>query len=125
MRSYSYVLFLICITMAFIACEPEAEINENDIIGLWEVVYAERNGKPTELVEGALFEIRPDSTMTTDLTGVEQDGAFDYVDGTLHHHSAEPLSYHMMELSRDSMTMRVDIRGLKFMLDMVRQEAEE
>ena len=107
------------------ACSEEQEVAADELVGNWEVVYAERNGKTTELVKGARFSIEDSGMMTTDITGKEQGGEYVFENGAIHHHSEDNLVYKVRFVEGDSMGLHVDIRGLKFMLQMVRLNKEE
>ena len=71
MRSIWVVLVIVCLALPQVSCGEESEVTEEDVIGEWEVIAANRNGKPTELVKGAMFSIGKDGQMSTDLTGTE------------------------------------------------------
>ena len=124
MRSIWGVLFTVCLILPLVSCGEDNEVTEDDIIGEWEVFAASRNGKPTDLITGATFEIGDEGQMSTDLTGSEVSGPYEFVEDQLHHMTGEQLIYTVKQTNPDTLTLRVDIRGLDFVLRMARAEAE-
>jgi hypothetical protein len=105
-------------------CAEEKEIAVEDLYGLWEVVYAERNGHPAETVKGAQFDIRESGEMTTDITGKEVVGDFSFEEGRITHHTETEFVYAVMDIQQDTMHFHVEIKGLEFMLELAKQQKE-
>ena len=115
------VLFLSVVMLAMGSCISDAGPQEEDLIGKWKVVFAQRNGKMTELVNGVTFTFDDKGSMKTDMPGVDGTGAFTLEDQILVHHGKSEVLYNLNKLTRDSMQLAVDLQELNFVLNLVRQ----
>ena len=120
MRSGYGVLMIGMMLLSLVACKEEQAVQHSDLIGMWVVTYAERDGKPTELINGAVFQI-DDSTMSTDFTGFEKHGRYEF-DGSVLRHSAQGESvYEVVSVRVDTMDLRTRVSGLRFDMELMRQ----
>jgi len=119
------VLILSVVFLGFGGCKTDTAVDEEDLAGVWQVVFAERNGKITELVNGATFVFDDTGSMTTDITGFDDKGSFTIEEPILMHHGKNEVLYTLNKLTRDSMQLAVDLQGLNFVLDLVRLESKK
>jgi len=110
--------------VSLFSCVEEKEIVIDDLYGLWTVYDAKRNGNPAETVKGAQFDIRKSGEMTTDITGEEVVGDFTFEGGKIMHNTESAFVYNVVDINRDTMELQFDIKGLKFQLDLARQQTE-
>lgn len=124
MRLLLCVLILTGFAVSLFSCVEDKEIVIDDLYGLWIVYDAKRNGNPAETVKGAQFDIRKSGEMTTDITGEEVVGDFSFEDGKIMHDTESALEYSVIDVNNDTMQLQFDIKGLKFQLDLARQQTE-
>lgn len=110
--------------MIFSACTEEREVGVDDLIGTWEVKAAERNGRATETLNGALFEFRTDGSMMTNISGEEDEGSFTFENGQIRHNGALAADYQIREFETDSMSLNVILHQMHFALDLRRATNE-
>ncbi len=120
MRSGFFVLLSGIVLLATSACGDDDIVEQKDVLGTWEVIHAKRNGKPTELINGAVFKIA-DSTMSTDFTGFEKAGKYAWEDGLIKHLAEGESVYEIVSLRSDTMNLRTKVEGLKFDMQLTRQ----
>ncbi len=124
MRFSSFVLLISVLLLLMGSCQSETDLSEKDLVGKWKVVFAQRNGRATELVNGAMFVFDDKGYMNTDITGVEDKGSFTVEEMVLIHHGERDVLYTLNKLTRDSMQLVVDLQGLNFVLDLVRLQSK-
>lgn len=119
------VLIMSVMVFALGGCFPDKAIHAEDLVGAWEVVDAQRNGKATELVNGATFVFGKNGIMKTDITGFDDSGSFSFEEPILTYHGKNEVLYTLNKLTQDSMQLAVDLQGLNFVLDLVRQQSKK
>jgi hypothetical protein len=125
MKLSFFVLLLLFGLIAIESCKSDAGMNAEDLIGEWTVVNARRNGKITELVNGATFVFDDKGYMSTDITGSKDNGAYTFEEPILTYHGDSEVLYNLNKLTRDSMRLAVDLQGLNFVLDLVKQQSKK
>ena len=98
-------------------CEEEAGMETDNLEGTWQVVEATRNGKQTELVNGAEF-VFDEGSMVTDITGFRDSGQYVLEGVNLMHHGRADVPYTVNHITSDSLQLSVVLRGLSFVLDL-------
>jgi|GEM_PF-3831668 len=121
MKLSFFVLVLSVVVLVMGSCTSDDGMHEEDLVGKWQVVQAQRNGKSTELVNGATFVFDGKGIMKTDITGAEDAGSFTLNEPVLTYHGKKDVLYTLNKLTQDSMQLAVDLQGLNFVLDLVRQ----
>ena len=121
MKLSFFVLVLSVVVLVMGSCTSDNGMHEEDLVGKWQVVQAQRNGKSTELVNGATFVFDEKGIMKTDITGAEDAGSFTLNEPVLTYHGKKDVLYTLNKLTQDSMQLAVDLQGLNFVLDLVRQ----
>jgi hypothetical protein len=81
-----FVLLLSIGLFAATSCTSDDAMSEEDLRGKWEVVTAQRNGRPTELVNGATFVFDETGSLTTDFPSVNHEGLYTLEGQLLQHH---------------------------------------
>lgn len=94
------------------------------MIGHWEVVSAERDGRVTETLNGAYFVLSEDGSMRTNVTGSEDSGTYSMDRGELHFDGNESAMYQIGDLSDSTMRLSVELRGYQFQLTLERKTEE-
>lgn len=119
----SFIVLILSVVLFTVgSCIADVGIHEEDLVGEWEVVGAQRNGKMTELVNGANFVFDDKGNLKTDITGFDDSGSFTLEEPILTHHGKSEVLYTLNKLTQDSMQLAVDLQGLNFVLDLVRQQ---
>ena len=122
----SFIVLVISAVMFTVgSCISDNAMHEEDLLGKWEVIGAQRNGKSTELVNGANFVFDDNGIMTTDITGSNDSGSITLEEPTLMHHGKSEVLYTINKLTQDSMQLAVDLQGLNFVLNLVRQQPKK
>jgi hypothetical protein len=125
MKLSFFVLVLSVVAFAIGSCATDAAVHEEDLLGEWKVVFALRNGKTTELVNGATFAFDDKGNMNTDFPSVNDSGPFTLEEPLLIHHGKSEVLYTLNNLTSDSMQLAFDLQGLNFVLDLVRQPSKK
>ena len=118
----SFIVLILSVVLFTVgSCIADGGMHKEDLVGEWEVVGAQRNGKMTELVNGANFVFDNKGNLKTDITGFDDSGSFTLEEPILTHHVKSEVLYTLNKLTQDSMQLAVDLQGLNFVLDLVRQ----
>lgn len=97
----------------------------DDLIGTWEVTAAEREGRSTETINGAIFDFRNDGTMMTNISGQEDTGAFTFEAMRIHHAGELAAEYRIDAYGVDSMLLRTRLHQRDFAFKLKRVMSEE
>jgi len=85
MRILSIFFFLFLFTLG--GCKPDVapvkEITQDDIVGEWEIFYAQRNGKATKSLESGNFVFGADNSVSSNLFDTSNSLNFTYDKGTI------------------------------------------
>ena len=78
---------MIFMLVAFIGCKPDVpvakEITQQDLVGEWEIFYAERNGKVTKSLENGNFVFGADNLVSSNLFNTPNNLNFTYDKGII------------------------------------------
>lgn len=119
----SGVLFLAGI-LFLIACKTETSYEANQLTGHWAVYGAERNGKNTTLLNGAIFQFMEDGSMNTNITGQEVSGRFDLQENKISFEGGEKMLFEIGTLHGDTLSLNTELQGMHFILDLHRTNTE-
>ncbi len=112
-------------TMIFIlACKDEVSYHKEQLTGHWAVFGAERNGKNTTLLDGAIFQFQQDGTMNTNITGQESSGPFDLKENKVSFQGTENMVFEIGTLRGDTLSLHTELQGMHFILDLQRTNTE-
>lgn len=118
---FSFFVLVISIgLLAFGSCISDSGVHEEDLVGDWTVVSAQKNGRKTELVIGASFDFSNEGQLKTNITGVDDIGLYSLEETLLMHHGISDVAYTLNKLTADSMQLTVELEGLNFILDLTR-----
>ncbi|MEM9548737.1 MAG: hypothetical protein AAGA77_22325, partial [Bacteroidota bacterium] len=80
-------IFIIFLALALAGCKtdvpPEKEITQDDLVGEWEIFYAERNGRITKSLEKGKFVFGADNLVSSNLFNRPNSLNFTYNKGTI------------------------------------------
>jgi hypothetical protein len=110
--------------MQILACKEEVSYHQDQLTGHWAVYGAERDGKNTTLLNGAIFQFRPDGTMNTNITGQESRGPFDLKENKVNFQGTENMVFEIGILSGDTLSLHTELQGMHFILDLQRTNTE-
>ncbi|MDX1409744.1 MAG: hypothetical protein R3330_16460 [Saprospiraceae bacterium] len=108
----------------WLSCGSDREVVVDDLIGVWEVTAAEREGRSTETLNGAIFDFRDDGTMMTNISGQEDEGPFVYESMHIHHQGQLDAEYRIDTYEVDSMRLEVTLHQLDFAFKLNRKNTE-
>lgn len=107
-----------------LACKNEVPYQKNQLIGHWTVFNAERDGKNTTLLNGAIFQFHSDGAMHTNWTGEESSGQFDLNENLVKFTSTENVAFEIGALNGDTLSLSTEVQGMRFILDLHRTNTE-
>jgi len=116
-------LFLSLLTVSCKEAPKQPQLDENLLIGRWEITQAWRNGRPTETLTGTFYEFMENGAMRTNLTasGVEEESPFE-VNGfeIVQESSPEKVKYSVTELSDSVLTLDMHIKNFPFRIRLAK-----
>ncbi len=118
------LLFLIFLLLG---CSPEKEVNDNLIVGRWELDEAMRDGQRTTLLEGIYFEFYEDGSLKTNfnLSGAETTSKYELSGNFIQQSESDlNLDYLISEINDTALVLNTELRGAKFeiLLKKITQE---
>lgn len=123
MRRLHCVLLLAGI-LFLTACGNEVTYQSDQLTGHWAVYGAERDGKNTTLLNGAIFQFMEDGSMNTNITGQENSGRFDLQDNKINFQGSEKMIFEIGTLHGDTLSLNTELQGMNFILDLHRTNTE-
>lgn len=105
-------------------CKEEAIHEAGELTGHWEVFAAEREGKETTLLNGAVFLFKEDGTMQTNITGEEHHGPFVLDKTTITYSGNEPMTFKIREFHGDTLVLITKLQEMQFRFDLHRTTTE-
>ena len=112
------------VAACIIGCKETPSVHQDQLTGHWAVYGAERDGKNTTLLNGAIFQFQEDGTMQTNITGQESSGRFDLKENSINFQGTENMVFEIGSLSSDSLTLHTELQGMHFILDLQRTNTE-
>ena len=90
------------------------------LVGNWIITAAEKNGRPTGMLEGAYFKFQSGNKMSTNLTGSEI--SYDYVvkKDEIHQIGNIEIFYKVLSIQDTTMVLTFDMRGFPFKLNLTK-----
>jgi len=129
-----FLALLIAAGFLLIGCQDEQQVsetntNKNQIAQHWVLTDAERNGKKTETLRDAYFDLKADGSGVINLDGNAQNAQWD-VEGNylkISETQSDFLStdYTVSNLQDSTMTLSVELRKTAFVMNFVIAEEEE
>jgi len=116
-RIFSILIFL----MILGGCGSEAPVKNADelILGHWELSEANRNGKPTNTLEGLYFDFFQDGHMRTNFPGQAGSAKYRIVDNVVEQYETDhPLELTISSLSDSTLVFETEIQTYQFKLNM-------
>ena len=123
MRRFIGVL-LVAGAIGLTACKEEPTYQKDQLTGHWAVYSAERNGKNTSLLDGAVFQFQEDGTMNTNITGQERSGPFDLKGNKITFQDEGEMVFVIGTFYGDTLSLNTELQGMHFILDLHRTTTE-
>ena len=79
--------------------------------GKWDLQEALRNNKATESLQNAYYEFRPDGSMTTNITGVEETTPFELDKNILTQRVVPVVAYRIDQLDERNLVLATNIQS--------------
>lgn len=100
----------------------EKNIQKKDLLGAWEIISAERNGKSTETLNGAYFEFDESDFLTTNLLGREESTPFEYdvEKEMILQRGNTNLQFQVGQISGEELDLSTSIREIPFNIKLKR-----
>ena len=134
MNKYFFAL-LVTAGFLLISCgdeqqTTETETNKDQLTQRWELTEAERNGKKTETLRDAYFDLQADGSGVINLDGNAQNAQWDTEDNFLKISGTQSdflsTDYAISNLQDSTMTLSVELRKTAFVMHFkIAQEEEE
>ncbi len=102
------------------ACNTDAVIQTEYLLGRWELRKALRNQKQTGNLDGTYFSFKENGTVETNLTGMDETSDFELKKKEILQKSAQPLVYQVKSFSDSALVLVTTMRGIEFELELVR-----
>jgi hypothetical protein len=126
------LLTLLLLCLSIYACqesEPngqeqsqEEKIDTENLIGVWKVIDAEKNGEKLNSIEDAIFTFNNDNTLiiNSDFPGINKGEATPYElnDLTIGKIGSYELDFEVVSLTSHSMVLASKIRGIDFKFEL-------
>lgn len=90
--------------LTFWSCQQSATIENESLLGKWEVSRAMRNGNLTPYLRNGYFIIKPTGDMTINITGSDETGKYELKDNVLSFFGDR--DFIIEALSKDTMDLR-------------------
>ena len=118
LRFYSIlVTFLVLI----LSCKQEHEeppFTQSDILGRWELAFAQVDGKETDRLRSLYFIFLADTSLLTNIFGSETNYEFSIQEDLITQMSEPPITYHLLEHTDTSLHMQTQLRGKQFTMEL-------
>lgn len=111
---------IFCLT----ACKQDVSYNKDQLAGHWALYAAERDGKPTSTLDGAIFQFQDDGTMNTNVTGDEYSGPYEIQENKVTFQGTEPMTFEIIAFTGDSLSLNTELQGKHFILDLYKTKTE-
>ncbi len=109
--------------LAFYACggggakaAEKAKLQNEQLQGSWEVTEAERNGMPTETLQGLFFRFTDHNQMTTNLLGSDMENTYEISNDKILQKGTPPVEYTIETLATEKMVLKTTLQGFDFKL---------
>jgi hypothetical protein len=129
-----FFALLISAVFLFISCgdeqqNTETDTNKDQLMQRWELTEAERNGKKTETLRDAYFDLQADGKGVINLDGNAQNAEWDTQGNLLKISGTQSdflsTDYAISNLQDSTMTLSVELRNIPFVMHFKIAEAEE
>lgn len=119
-----YSVLLCVMTLLMVSCKEEVSVDAGQLSGHWAVFNAERNGRPTALLNGAIFQFQEDGMLHTNITGEELAGRFEVEKNQIQFNAEQTMLFQVNGLSGDTLSLGMTIQSNQFLLDLHRTTTE-
>ena len=133
MNKYLFALLIIT-GFLLISCgdeqqNTEIDTNKDQLAQRWELATAERNGKKTETLRDAYFDLQVDGNAVINLDGNAQNAQWDMEENFLKISGTQSgflsTDYAISDLQDSSMTLTVELRKIPFVMNFRIAEEEK
>ncbi|MCB0654552.1 MAG: hypothetical protein KDC57_00380 [Saprospiraceae bacterium] len=102
--------------LVLVSCKQEPQVTSDQVVGAWEVVGAERDGKETETLNGAYFEFSDNGTVTSNYLGEEETSLYSLEASSITQTRPDQshVNFNVERLGLDTMVMTASIRNIPF-----------
>lgn len=108
-------LILSLFTFGFYACKNEPKINQEDLLGRWELREGFRNEQKSEDLAGLFFEFFGDGKMLTNMSGVTSEAQYELKKQNLLQRGGEmDADYQIQTLNDTSLVLSTTLRNTNF-----------
>lgn len=109
-----------------LACKRDAGLNQELLLGRWEIQDATRDGKRAPSVDDLYFVFFEDGTMQTNIAGSAETASYKTEENMiLQRESRWELDYIIEEISDSSMVLSTELRNAHFLFLLKKAAAEE
>ncbi len=119
MTRYTNYLVMGCLLMISLlsACgaSDDKPVEKSDLTGVWELVYAERDGKQTETLTDLFLHFEGEDRVITNFNGIDTTNtAYNLTDKKLEVLDTQPYAFDVLSIEDDIMILEINIRDILF-----------
>jgi len=102
-------------SLFFVACKQDKKLDQEMLIGRWEIIEGERNGQVSEMLADLYFEFFRDGNMRSNLPGADGLSKFELKEGQIFQtgENLQPV-YLIQELTDSTLLMSSQISNYDF-----------
>ena len=93
-------------------------LGQSDILGRWELAFAQVDGKETDRLRSLYFVFLADTSLRTNIFGSETNFKFSMQDDQIQQISEPPITYHLLEHTDTSLHVQTQLRGQQFTMKL-------
>lgn len=114
-RLIASTLLLSLVSISFNACKNEPKIEQEDLLGRWELQEGFRNEQKSEDLAGLFFEFFGDGKMLTNMSGITAEAQYELKKQTLLQRGGDmDADYQITILNDSSLVLMTTLRDVNF-----------
>ena len=114
-RLIESILLISLVSISFNACKNEPKIEQEDLLGRWELQEGFRNEQKSEDLAGLFFEFFGDGKMLTNMSGVTAEAQYELKKQTLLQRGGDmDADYQITTLDDSSLVLMTTLREVNF-----------
>lgn len=118
-RSIKTIGIAILLGLFWSSCgEDKPSVEDNLLLGRWELVEASVNGATTDRLRNLYFVFLPDTSVQTNIMGSETNYSYELNEMQVNQHSDPPMVYQLQQFSDSTLVLETEIRGSAFLIHL-------
>jgi len=113
--------FLILLVLPLCQACKEKAVPISSLLGKWNIIAAERNGRTTQTLESVYFTFSDETSMTTNLFGTDQQLKVQYNDGEFRVNGSTMTHLDVLALQADTLFLGTNIEGYLYHITLLKE----